>query len=187
METLTEIWTRLSKQGYESDKGSVHSYLPVYEKIFEQYRHTALNVLEIGIFKGDSLRMWAEYFTKANIYGIDCSLTPHDGMANLQPLMDEILHVNPYAPLYNTHVHIFDAENVTEVSRRFFGTKFDVIIEDAGHEINQQLNLFKIWQPYLVKDGLYIIEDIQDIDKDEPRFRELLPGKGMTIIDDRQR
>lgn len=51
-ETLTEIWQRLKEQGHESDKGSIHSYIPVYEKLFEQYRHTALNVLEIGLFRG---------------------------------------------------------------------------------------------------------------------------------------
>lgn len=187
MESLQQIWQRLKEQGHETDKGSVHSYLPVYEKLFDQYRETALNVLEIGCFNGASIRMWAEYFTKAHIWGVDCSLTPHGGMADLVPLIDEIVSSEPHDKLFYCDIHIFDAENSIEVAKKFSSIKFDIIIEDANHSIEQQLNLFKIWQPYLVKDGIYIIEDIQDIGKDEQRLRELLPGKGMTIIDDRQK
>lgn len=176
MESLQEIWQRLKEQGHETDKGSVHSYLPVYEKLLAPYREAALNVLEIGIFNGASIRMWAEYFTKANIYGIDCSETPHDGMADLKPLIIEILNSEPYDKLFNTHVCIFNAEDEKEVEKRFKGTKFDVIIEDAGHEINQQLNLYSIWKHYLAEGGIYIIEDVQDIDKDRERF-----GDGIVV------
>lgn len=179
METLTQIWERLKEQGYESDKGSVHSYLHVYEKLLEPYRETALNVLEIGIFKGDSLRMWFEYFTKANIYGIDESLTPVDGMADLKPLIEEIVNSEPYSRLFNTHIHIFDAENEEEINKRFRNIKFDVIIEDANHSIEQQINLYNIWGHYLTDIGIYIIEDIQDIELNANTF----DGIGGRIFD----
>ena len=151
MKTLLEIWDDLKEQGYETDKGSVHSYIPVYEELLAPYRETALNVLEIGLFNGASLRMWEEYFTRAAVLGIDCSVTPHGGMADLRPMIKA-----------GWDIHIFDAENKEEVAKRFSGIKFDVIIEDAGHEINQQLNLYKIWKPYIAECGIYVIEDIQD-------------------------
>ena len=176
MRTLQEIWSELAKAGYETDKNSVHSYVPIYEKILAPYRETALNVLEIGIFKGDSIRMWRQYFTQARIVGIDCSLTPHDGMADLKPLCDEITQES------NINIHIFDAENTVEVNSRFSDIRFDVIIEDAGHEISQQLNLLNIWFPYLTKNGIYIIEDIQDVDK----TRSLFTGIGGHVIDRRK-
>lgn len=179
METLTEIWQRLPDK---SDKFSVHSYGEVYEKLLAPYRHTALNVLEIGCFNGASIRMWAEYFTQAKINGIDCSVTPHDGMADLKPLQQDILNSKPYDRLFNTHIHIFNAEDVTEVSRRFFGTKFDVIIEDAGHDIEQQLNIFVIFNQYLSNGGIYIIEDIQDIDKHSYIFKS---DPGWQVLDRR--
>lgn len=183
MKTLIQIWEDLRKVGYETDKGSIHSYLPVYEKLLAPYRETALNVLEIGLFNGNSIRMWAEYFTKAKVWGIDCSLTPHDGMADLNPLVNDIMNSQPYQPLFNTHVHIFDAENKEEVAKRFTGTKFDVIIEDAGHEINQQLNLFDIWKEYIADGGIYIIEDVQDLDKDEHLFYRTRINRHLRIID----
>lgn len=182
METLEQIWRRLRDAGYETDKGSVHSYLPVYEKLLAPYRETALNVLEIGLFNGNSLRMWAEYFTKAIIDGIDCSLTPHDGMGDLRPLLKDINE-----GLYpDTYIHIFNAEDEQEVNKRFKEVKFDVIIEDAGHEINQQLNLYSIWKEYLAKDGVYIIEDVQDIDKDEHLFHSFRINRELSIIDARK-
>lgn len=177
MESLEQIWGRLNEKGYGSDKGSVHSYLPVYEKLFAPYRTKALNVLEIGCFRGDSIRMWTEYFINAKIYGIDCSLTPHGGMADLTPLIAENNK--------RRFIHIFDAENVTEVSKRFFGFKFHVIIEDAGHEINQQLNLYRIWKEYLHEDGVYVIEDVQDIDNDKYMFFPLSPR--VEVIDNRKK
>lgn len=175
METLSKIWQRLKEQGHETDKGSVHSYIPVYEQLFEQYRETALNVLEIGLFNGASIRMWCEYFTKATIHGVDCSLFPHDGMADLRPLLKDNIP--------NARIYFFDAENESKANSRFKDIKFDVIIDDAGHDINQQLNLFRIWKEYLVKDGVYVIEDIQDIDRDE----HLFIANGITIIDYRKR
>jgi spermidine synthase len=159
MKTLQQIWDELP---LKSDKGSVHSYLPVYEEILAPYRDTAKNVLEIGLFNGASMRMWAKYFTKAKIHGVDCSLLPHDGMASLVPLISEGLH--------NVQIHIFDAENEEEVAKRFSGIKFDVIIEDAGHHVEQQLKIYSVLKNYLNDDGIYIIEDIQDIRKDRHDF-----------------
>lgn len=162
MKTLLAIWDEMKANGCESDKGSVHSYIHVYEKLLAPYRETALNVLEIGLFKGYSLIMWKSYFgINTKVYGIDCSETPHDGMADLRPMIKA-----------GWPIHIFDAENEDEVAKRFSGVKFDVIIEDAGHEINQQLNLYSIWKEYLSNDGVYIIEDIQDIKTNRDRFYE---------------
>ena len=160
--TLQQIWDELKEQGYESDKGSVHSYIPVYEKLLAPYRETALNVLEIGLFKGDSLRMWEQYFTRAAVLGIDCSVTPHGGMADLRPMIEE-----------GWRIEIFDAENINEVEGRFSRYKFDVIIDDAGHHIEQQLNLYSIWKNYLADGGMYIVEDVQDIDNDWYEFTSL--------------
>lgn len=163
MKTLQEIWDSMKKAGCESDKGSVHSYIPVYEKLLEPYRETAKNILEIGLFNGHSLMMWKSYFPmNTKVYGIDCSETPHDGMADLRPMIKS-----------GWDIHIFDAENELEVAKRFSGIKFDVIIEDAGHHLEQQHNLYRIWKDYLAEDGIYIIEDVQDIDKTAYSFRKI--------------
>ena len=47
-------------------------YLPMYHRHFKKFRGKAINLLEIGLLGGGSLKMWRKYFgNKANIYGVD--------------------------------------------------------------------------------------------------------------------
>lgn len=160
----------------KSDKGDLHSYLPVYEEILSPYREKAMNVLEIGLFNGASLLMWEKYFTKAKVCGIDCDERPHGGMADLRPLIAEGTH----------NIVIGDAENKNDIEKYFNDIKFDVVIEDAGHDIDQQLKMYVTLKPYLNKGSIYIIEDIQDIDKTKNIFENIDPEKQIKIIDLRQ-
>lgn len=172
MNTLYNIWLTLEKQGRGSDKASVHSYIPVYEEILAPYRDCA-RVLEIGIFQGHSLRMWEAYFDKAQVHGVDCSETPHGGMADLRPMIRSGEH----------NIHIFDACFEPDIKRHFEGMTFDVIIDDAAHDVRQQLQLYSIYKHWLSPGGLYIIEDIQDIDKDRETLLNIDPEKDIEIID----
>ena len=55
---------------YPTNKNN-YGFLDIYEKYFNNLRERKLNILEIGVDKGDSLRLWREYFINANICGID--------------------------------------------------------------------------------------------------------------------
>lgn len=170
-QSLQQIW---DESPLKSDKGDLHSYLSVYEEILEPYRETAKNVLEIGLFNGYSLLMWEKYFS-GTVYGIDCSDQPHDGLADLRPLIQKGTH----------NIFIMDAENAYYINMLFGNSKLDVIIEDAGHEINQQLNLYNVWKPYLSENSIYVIEDIQDIDATRHLFENIDSEKKVTIVDNR--
>ncbi len=39
-----------------------HHYFDIYTKHFDAYRNRPIRMLEIGVFRGGSLRMWKEYF-----------------------------------------------------------------------------------------------------------------------------
>lgn len=174
MDTLINIWQYLSDKGKESDKNSVHSYIPLYDKILAPYKECDY-VLEIGLFNGHSLRMWEYYFYNADVHGVDCSDTPHDGMADLRPMMQEMGH----------NISIFDASSAELVKKHYEGIKFDVIIEDAAHSVEQQLQMYSIFKDYLSPGGIYIIEDVQDLDKDRSRFENIDPEKTVEIHDRR--
>ena len=47
------------------------NYGPIYDKHFAPFRDQNINILEIGVLRGGSMRMWEKYFPKANIFGID--------------------------------------------------------------------------------------------------------------------
>ena len=56
-----------------TDKKSLHNYINFYEKFLHQFKNKPINFLEIGLFYGDSAKLWDLYFTnsKTNIYSFD--------------------------------------------------------------------------------------------------------------------
>jgi hypothetical protein len=60
-----------------------------------------------------------------------------------------------------------------------------VIIEDAGHDVEQQVKIYYALKPFLNKGSVYIIEDVQNIDKDKISFENIDREKEVTIIDRR--
>jgi hypothetical protein len=175
METLNQIYRRRIGPGGFPDKGTTHSYIEVYEARLEPYRLTAKNVLEIGIFSGESLRMWEDYFENAEVHGIDCSDQPHGGMVDLRPMIAEGTH----------NISILDAADLSQVKKAFKGKKFDVIIEDASHQLVHQLGIYEIFKNYLNDGGIYIIEDVDKIDEVKHLFEQLDPSKKIEILDRR--
>ena len=72
MKTLTEIAKK-----YNTDKGSYHTFTDFYAEHFDNIRNDVLSLLEIGILRGASLKMWHDYFINAEIYGIDIASWKH--------------------------------------------------------------------------------------------------------------
>jgi len=153
MRTLQKIWADLANAGMETDKGSVHSYIDVYQELFSIQRVAAKNVLEIGLFQGHSMRMWEQYFIYADVHGIDCSDQPIGGLADLRPMIAEGTH----------KIHIMDATSQEQIDDEFGDMKFDVVIDDGNHNVNSQLQTIEIFKPRMNQGGIIVIEDIQDI------------------------
>ena len=92
-------------------------YLPLYEELLEPLRDSAFNLLELGVWKGDSLRMWRDGLPHATIIGVD--LRPPD------------LSLGP-------RVHVVrgdqgDSAVIDAIRRKHAPDGFDVVIDDASH------------------------------------------------------
>ncbi len=127
-----------------------HKYISsFYEEKIGYKKNDNINILEIGIQYGYSLKLWQDYFTNANIYGFD---------------IQDQLKVN-----FNSNVHtkFFDAysEEAIEYLKNL-NIKFDIIIDDGPHSIESQDYICKNYKQFLKDDGILFIEDI-DIDKHE--------------------
>lgn len=153
--SLQEIYADVVALGYETDKGTTHSYIDSYAKLFEPYRGKPINFLEVGINFGYSLVLWKRYFHNANIYGIDNR---------------NVLQVNEGA-----NVLFYDANNPDITSKFYSDVEFDVIIDDASHEVEHQVIRFPIYFPKLKTGGLYVIEDVQCLDKEGQLLTNLNP------------
>ena len=64
---------QLNLVAYETDKVR-HEYLELYDPILAAWADKELKLLEIGIHKGGSLKLWRDYFPRGIIVGIDLKL-----------------------------------------------------------------------------------------------------------------
>ena len=82
MKSLLEIYSQDTSPDAHGDKGTAHSYIEhYYEYAFKPYRNKNINLLEIGIAQGQSLRMWREYFSPdSRIIGYDIKGTTRKEM-----------------------------------------------------------------------------------------------------------
>lgn len=122
---------------HDTDKAYFHKYLDFYAQHLPK-RDFAGRLLEIGVLAGGSIRMWREYYPKAEIVCIDTQEPNIDlpGVTQLQVDSKDILALKELG-------------------------KFDVIIDDGSHmTLDQQLSFFWLYYNQLNKDGFYVIEDI---------------------------
>lgn len=139
MKSLEEI-----SLGYKSDKGAVyHNYLEIYEKYFSKYRTTLDTFLEIGLWEGESIRMWRDYFEVGKLVGAD--------------ILD-LSHVK----LPETQIHLCDQSDRTQLENLVANTynQYDIIIDDGGHMMHQQQITLGVMFKYLKPGGVFVIEDL---------------------------
>ncbi len=127
-----------------TDKTSWHNYVEVYSHYFKDIKDKKLKFLEIGIWSGGSLVMWENYFRNAEIYGIDTTLDykTHPTTRAICLLADQSKPV--------------DLLRVVQTC----GGPFDIILDDGGHFMQQQITSFLTLFPHLKKGGIYVIEDL---------------------------
>jgi len=121
-------------------------YTKIYDKYFETYKNKKINLLEIGIFKGDSLFIYDKYFSQINLFGLDINL---DFIKNKYQEKDFINKLT----LYN-----LDSTNSNDTSK--ITDKFDIIIDDANHNPGSVIKTLLNFKDKLNKDGIYFIEDV---------------------------
>lgn len=135
--------TRLADK-YQTDKGTkLHHYTEVYEGFFLPIRSSATKICEIGILEGASLRMFAEYFPGAVIYGID---------------------IEEASRLETDRIKTFVADQSNREQLAAFaeraGNDFDIVLDDGGHTMEQQQVSLASLFPQVRSGGYYIIEDV---------------------------
>lgn len=165
MKTLNQIYEKYQSPEGHGDKGTAHTYIDEYQRLLEPYRKNS-TVLEIGLFMGESLRMWEEYFIDSEIIGMDIS------DSHLKKLINESVH----------NIIIGDATR-PEILETIPDKMFDVIIDDGSHRLGDQIETFNIFKNRMKPNGIYIIEDVVNIDNVKDIFSSL--HNNIEIIDNR--
>jgi len=137
---------KFSEAAKQKKKGTMRklaNYFFAFDWHFERRQNEPLNLLEIGIQNGGSLFAWQQYFPQAKITGID---------------IDESCRKFEEG---NIKVFVGDQADVKflESVNKETGP-YDIIIDDGGHTMNQQITSFKTLFPLLKDGGVYVIEDL---------------------------
>ncbi len=119
-------------------------YLPIYDELFSPFVGRDIRFLEIGVFRGGSLRMWRQFFgAPAVLFGVD---------------------INPNCAAYDgRHGQVrigsqSDAGFLKRVVAEMGGV--DVVLDDGSHRAGDQRVSFDTLFPLLSEGGLYVIEDM---------------------------
>lgn len=119
-------------------------YFEIYDRHFAKYRNKAPVVMEIGIFRGGSLQMWKDYFGKnAQIIGVDID-------ENTRAFEEDQIHIEIGSQS--------DRDFLKYLKSKY--PRIDILIDDGGHTMNQQIITFEEMFCHLSADGVYLCEDL---------------------------
>lgn len=133
---LSEIYL---KGGYCTDKYQLGYYDHFYEKHFKPYLNSPINILEIGIRGGGSIKIWKEYFhSDSNVYGGE---------------------IEDFNPIENTTCYKIDMYSQKALDL-FQDSYFDIIIDDGLHTYESFEYVISNYFNKLKDGGIMIIEDV---------------------------
>ena len=150
-----------------SSKIKGHGYSIFYQKYFENLRSNNLKILEVGSFHGNASAALYFYFKKSKLFAAD--------------IYPDLFRYRSNR-IENFYVNSSDENSIQKNIIDKFSDNFDIIIEDAGHSLKDQIiSLFMLFKK-LNSGGLFIIEelDFPDTRKDmnlmneKPTLRQIL-------------
>jgi len=119
-------------------------YFEIYDRHFSRFRGTDVHVVEFGVAQGGSLQMWKSYFGPAcRVFGVD---------------------INPECKrVEEDRIQVFTGDQedrafLRSLARRL--PKIDIVIDDGGHTMKQQIATFEELFPRVAANGVYLCEDL---------------------------
>lgn len=135
----------INPHAYETDKPTFGEYFRNYERVFGPLADRDIRLLELGINRGGSLKLWRDYFPRGIVAAVDADpvtiddptgrIRVYQGLQQDTALLDRVRE-----------------ENATE--------GFDIIIDDCSH-IGEftAISFWHLFDRHLKPGGLFVIED----------------------------
>jgi SAM-dependent methyltransferase len=142
----------------QSDKNHMHKYAIVYDYIINSHyllKGSPLNLLEIGIRRGDSIDVWDNSPLFNKIVGVDIQT---------QEQYEKFLEDENIKWDFSDKVTLLPG--VDGYSKEFTQTlkdkneQFDIILDDGDHMFESQIKFFNLYYDLLAPGGVIMCEDI---------------------------
>ncbi|MGE3108244.1 MAG: class I SAM-dependent methyltransferase [Phycisphaerales bacterium] len=119
-------------------------YFDAYHRHLAKFIGQEVHILEVGIYSGGSLRMWRDYFgDRCRVYGVD---------------------IEPACRRYeDDHTRVFIGD---QADRSFWARvrrdvpTLDIVIDDGGHQPEQQIVTLEETLSHLAPGGVFMCEDV---------------------------
>ena len=126
---------------FGTDKSTrTHGFTKHYQVYLELLRELPIKLLEIGVQSGASLRMWKQYFPKAQIVGLD--------YFDVKPMEEDRIKIVQG-----------QQKDVKTMEEALLHGPFDIIIDDGSHQNPDIMASFEYLFPRMKPGGIYVIED----------------------------
>ena len=125
-----------------------HSYTAIYNILLSHLKNNQINLAEIGILHNASIKMWREFFTKANIDGFEFN--------------EYLINKAKNEKLKDTRYFSIDVNSQESIKNSFLmaNREYDIIIDDSTHLFDDQINIIFTVKNFLKSGGYLIVEDI---------------------------
>ncbi len=138
---------------FNCDKGTIlkynntiiktHNYTPYYEKYFKNIKNNKIRILELGSHEGKGLAAFYYFFPKSSLFG-----------ANINPFQMRF-QSNRIEEIYID----VSSKIILKNFCKYFEDGFDIIIDDASHNLHDILLALPLLFKKLNRGGFYVIED----------------------------
>ncbi|MDK9703227.1 MAG: class I SAM-dependent methyltransferase [Sulfuritalea sp.] len=136
----------IAKDGYSHDPVTKPlRYCEIIEQAVREEDLAPKSILEIGVYKGESTKVFSRRFPDAHIVAVDLKLADIDfsGCENVRYLQCDQT----------------DEARLRAICEEHFANGLDLVIEDASHIGHLSKLTFDIVFPHVRSGGLYIVED----------------------------
>lgn len=154
-----------------TDKNTLHSYLDTYEKLLSGKKESAKNVLEVGIYRAGSIKMWHDYFPNAQVYGLD--------IMHYNDVWDGVKNNNRITLFTSTDAYNQDFFNNHFLSKNI---KCDFMLDDGPHTLESMKAFIIMYSKLMTDDGILIVEDVQAGDW-IPLLKKVVPEELQQYIE----
>lgn len=122
-----------------------HVFYEIYEGYFSPLKNRPIVLLEIGVYQGESTKVFSKYFNNGTIVGVDIEKRDID--------------FSGYPNVVYEQANQTSAADLERVAERRAPGGYDIIVDDASH-----IGLFSLFTLHhafhrLKPGGLYVVED----------------------------
>lgn len=122
------------------DLGYIHN---IYNTIFSPIKDTTRNLLEIGIYHGDSIILWRDYFTNADVSCVD---------------INKCERLSSQDRIFPFYTNAYSNEFLNSIKDNFY----DIVIDDGPHTFDSMVFFLSNYLNKVKDGGFLILEDIID-------------------------